>query len=307
MIRLEAADQPTLALYHQPAQADLADVIYVHGSTFGAELSVLWQLDGRSWADALCDAGFNVWAFDFAGYGNSGRYPPDASHPVGDIEQVLPQLQRVIAAVRARNGGRRVSLLAHSWGGTVALRYAASHAADLASLALFAPILARDAAGGSPQAAPVAAPALSHLLLSAWAQCRRFVEDVPPGVAQPLSEAHFHEWSEAFIATDANAGQRLPPAVLSPAGPQCDVRALRNGQALYDATAIKAPTLLVRGAWDRACNAADIDRLQASLAHAIQVTIPGATHLLHLEASRGLLYNAVNTFLSEASNDRRDF
>lgn len=214
MIHLEVADAPTLALHHRPAQDDLGDVIYVHGSTFGAALSVLWQLDGRSWADALCDAGFNVWAFDFAGYGDSARYPLDASHPVGDIEQVLPQLQRVVVAVRARNVGRRVSLLAHSWGGTVALRYAASGADDLASLVLFAPILARDAAGEPPQAAPVVAPAPSHFLLSAWAQYRRFVEDVPSGVEQPLSEAHFHEWSEAFIASDANAGQRLPPAAL---------------------------------------------------------------------------------------------
>jgi hypothetical protein len=30
------------------------------------------------------------------------------------------------------------------------------------------------------------------------------------------------------------------------------------------------------------------------------VTIPGATHLMHLEARRGLLYNEVNTFLRES-------
>lgn len=291
MIRLEAAGEPTLALYHRPARADLADVIYVHGSTFGAALSVLWQLDGRSWADALCDAGFNVWAFDFAGYGASDRYPQDATGPVGAMAQVLPQLARVVAAVRARNGGRRVSLLAHSWGGTVAMGYASAHADDLASLALFAPIVARDAAAVAPLP-----PVPPYLLLSAWAQYRRFIEDVPAGVTQPLSEAHFHQWSVAFLATDPAAYGRMPPAVQSPAGPQRDVRALFSGQALYGSFAV--PTLLVRGEWDRACDATDMDRLHASLPHASQVIIPGATHLMHLEASRELLYNAVNTFLS---------
>lgn len=296
MIRLEAAGEPTLALYHQPSPADKGDVLYVHGSTFGADLSVRYQLDGRSWADALCDAGFNVWSFDFAGYGASDRYPVDAAHPVGDIAQVLPQLQRVIAGIRSRNHGRRVNLLAHSWGGTVALHYASSHADDLASLALFAPILVRDAAAMPP------APTSSHFLVSAWAQYRRFIEDVPSGEAQPLSEKHFQLWSEAFLATDLDAGQRTPPAVLSPTGPHRDIRALRSGQVLYDAAAINVPTLLVRGEWDRACSAADADCLLSSIAGAAKtsITIPKATHLMHLESSRGLLYNAVNDFLSGA-------
>jgi alpha-beta hydrolase superfamily lysophospholipase len=296
VIRLEAAGEPTLALYHQPSPADKDDLLYVHGSTFGADLSVRYQLDGRSWADALCDAGFNVWSFDFAGYGASDRYPSDAAHPVGDIAQVLPQLQRVVAAIRSRNHRRRVNLLAHSWGGTVALRYASSHANDLASLALFAPILVRDAAAMPP------APTSLHFLLTAWEQYRRFIEDVPAGETQPLSERHFQLWSEAFLATDPDAGQRSPPAVLSPAGPQRDVHALRSGQLLYDAAAINLPTLLVRGEWDRACSAADTDRLLDAITGAakVNVTIPGATHLMHLESSRGLLYNAVNDFLSGA-------
>lgn len=297
-MRLEAAGEPTLALYHQPATVDKGDVLYVHGSTFGADLSVRYRLDGRSWADALCDAGFNVWAFDFAGYGASDRYPQDAAHPAGDMQQVLPQLQRVLAAILSRNHGRRVSLLAHSWGGTVALRYASTHPDHLASLALFAPILARDA-GPKP---PMSAPASSHFLLTAWAQYRRFIEDVPVGETQSLSEKHFQLWSDAFLATDPDAHHRMPPAVQSPAGPQRDVHASRSGQQLYDPAAIHIPTLLVRGEWDQACSAADADRLLDSIAGAtkMSVTIPKATHLMHLESSRGLLYNAVNDFLSGA-------
>jgi alpha-beta hydrolase superfamily lysophospholipase len=300
-MRLEASGEPTLALYHQPSPADKGDVLYVHGSTFGADLSVRYELDGRSWEDALCDAGFNVWSFDFAGYGASERYPLDAAHPAGDMQQVLPQLQRVVAAIRSRNQGRRVCLLAHSWGGTVALRYASSHPDDLAALALFAPILMRDA-DPMPTIPPMPSPASSHFLLTAWAQYRRFIEDVPAGETQSLSEKHFQLWSEAFLSTDPDARQRMPPAVRSPAGPQCDVYALRSGQQLYDAAAIHIPTLLVRGEWDRACSAADADRLLSSIGCAakMSITIPKATHLMHLESSRGLLYNAVNDFLSGA-------
>jgi alpha-beta hydrolase superfamily lysophospholipase len=293
VIRLARSGEPTLALRCLPAPAGLGDVIYVHGSTFGADLSVLFQFDGRSWADALCEAGFNVWAFDFAGYGASDRYPQDDGASVGRIEQVLPQLRRVVAGVRERNGGRQVSLVAHSWGGSLALRYAAGHAEDLASLVLFAPLVARE----SPPMPATAAP--SHYLLSAWAQYRRFVEDVPKGEGQVLSEAHFQQWSEAFLASDPAAASRLPPAVRTPFGPQIDWRALQSGEALYDPSKVATPTLLVRGEWDSVCDEAGARALLASIAAADKtcVSVPRATHLMHLESGRELLYNAVNAFL----------
>src|ERR1700730_3462731 len=50
-------------------------VIYVHGATFPSALSIAHRFDGRSWRDALCDAGFDVWGLDFYGFGHSDRYP----------------------------------------------------------------------------------------------------------------------------------------------------------------------------------------------------------------------------------------
>src|SRR5882757_8417297 len=65
----------------QPRRA----VIYVHGATFPSALSIAHRFDGRSWRDALCDAGFDVWALDFCGFGHSDRYPamnqPAADNP----------------------------------------------------------------------------------------------------------------------------------------------------------------------------------------------------------------------------------
>ena len=86
-------DGPTLAMQVRRAASSRGDVLYVHGSTFGADLSVLYALEGHSWADALHDAGFTVWAFDFAGYGKSERYPADSIRSVGRLAEVLPQLR----------------------------------------------------------------------------------------------------------------------------------------------------------------------------------------------------------------------
>lgn len=51
MIKL--METPMLALQVRRTTEDLGDVIYVHGSTFGAGRSVFYPFDGRSWADAL--------------------------------------------------------------------------------------------------------------------------------------------------------------------------------------------------------------------------------------------------------------
>jgi alpha-beta hydrolase superfamily lysophospholipase len=297
---LHAPGAAPIALQVQrAAQAEAADVLYVHGATFGADLSVFFPFDGVSWADAITQAGRHAWGFDFVGFGASGRYPPDATQPAGAIDAALQDLERVVTAIRARNGGRPLVLLAHSRGGAVAARYAGEHQDHVQALVLFAPIVARPA-----PAAPVQAPALPpHYPLSAWAQYRRFVEDVPRGQPQVLSEAHMQAWAERFLASDPAAATRSPPAVLTPAGPLADIAALWSGQALYDPAKVRAPTLLVRGEWDTLCTDGDAGRLLSALAAPIRqdAKIPRATHLMHLEQQCSQLHAAVNRFLEEVS------
>jgi alpha-beta hydrolase superfamily lysophospholipase len=298
---------PTLAMRMQRPAVPRADVLYVHGSTFGADLSLFHALDGRSWADALNDAGFAAWGFDFAGYGGSGRYAGDCGRAAGRLEEAVPQLQRAIRAVRERGGGRPVHLLGHSWGATVAAACAAACPDDVASLVLFAPIVMRGAparlSGAYLPAAVDAGAVQSHFPLTLWAQYRRFVEDVPRGQPQVFGEAHFQAWGEAFLATDPQAQSRVPPSVNTPAGPQRDVQALWSGQPLYDPSHILAPTLLVRGEWDTVCDAGDARSLLSALGAPVHdsAVIERATHLMHLEAQRCRLYNVVNTFLNRST------
>lgn len=292
---------PSIALQRQPPTlgAARADVVYVHGSTFGADLSIYFPFDGRSWADELADAGFAVWGFDFVGYGGSARYPADAQRPPGDIDDAMRDLRRVVCAARERNGDRPVVLLAHSRGGVVAARFASERPADVLALALFAPVVTRNAAGPAA-GAPAARP--THFPLSAWAQYRRFVQDVPRGEPQVLGEDHMEAWGAAFLASDPTSTSRRPASVMTPAGPLADLDRLWAGEALYDAARITAPTLLVRGAWDASCTDADARHLLAGLTAAravADVTVPRATHLMHLEQQRHVLHAQVTRFLQQ--------
>jgi hypothetical protein len=40
-------------------------VLYVHGATFPSALSMAHRFDGKSWRDALGEAGFDVWGWIF--------------------------------------------------------------------------------------------------------------------------------------------------------------------------------------------------------------------------------------------------
>ncbi len=301
MVRLGAPGQPTLALQVQrpnaapPAALGAGDVIYVHGATFGADLSIFYRFEGRSWADEINDVGLTVWGFDFAGYGGSDRYPQDGDRPAGRMDDVIPQLRRVVAAARARNSDRPIALVAHSWGGSVAARFAGMYPQDVKALVLFAPFVTR-ALGAKPA---VAAAHPSHYPLTLWAQYRRFIEDVPRGQPQVLSEAHFQAWGAAYLAADPGAVERVPLSVITPFGPLADIGALWSGQQLYDPSLIVAPTLTIRGEWDSLFADADAGRLLAGLGSRdkADIKIEHATHLMHLESQRTVLHNRVNAFL----------
>lgn len=65
-----------------------------------------------------------------------------------------------------------------------------------------------------------------------------------------------------------------------------------SGRLAYDPGAVRAATLIVRGAWDRLCTDADAGWLAGGLGGAERrhVEIPRATHLMHLERGRAGLF-----------------
>ncbi|HEX8034379.1 MAG TPA: alpha/beta fold hydrolase, partial [Ktedonobacterales bacterium] len=192
---------PRLALHYQRSStgATRGNVLYVHGATFPTRLAVGFRFDGWSWADDLAAAGFAVWGVDFAGYGDSERYPemaggPDEARPVGRVVEASEQIYRAVGVILERQQVSRVSLVAHSWGTLAAGYFAAQFPELVERLVLFGPIARRDGA------APGACPAYRDITLQA--QWHRFIEDVPEGEEPVFSRRHFAEWGHAYLASD---------------------------------------------------------------------------------------------------------
>ena len=278
----------------------LKTVLYVHGATFPSALSVAHRFDGRSWRDELCDAGFDVWAFDFLGYGHSDRYPemndpPEAHPPLCRAADASAQLEAVVRFICREKGIPGVSLITHSWASMPAGLLAGRHPTLVDRLIMFGPLARRPPRRYEK---PPSAPAWR--IVTAEDQWARFVEDVPAHEPPVLSRAHFDDWARRYLASDPESARRRPAGVKTPTGPFSDILHAWHGELAYDPSLIRAPVALIRGEWDGLIPDEDarwlFDALSASPLKR-DIKISRATHLMHLEAMRHELHRESIAFL----------
>jgi pimeloyl-ACP methyl ester carboxylesterase len=273
-------------------------VLYVHGATFPSALSIAHRFDGRSWRDALGEAGFHVWGLDFLGFGGSDRYPEmagpaEAAASLGTTEQTSRQLEAAVRFVCGRLGVPGLSLVAHSQGSVIAGHFAGRCPDLVDRLVLFGPIAQRHG-----PADPTPIPAWTTVSLQQ--QWDRFTADTPDGEAPVLLQRHFRDWGERYLDSDAGSHERSPPAVRIPTGPRRDIAAAWSGRLPYDPALIRCPVAIIRGAWDSLCTDADAAWLFDALAAAPlkrDIKLSRGGHLMHLEEGRAALHREATCFL----------
>jgi pimeloyl-ACP methyl ester carboxylesterase len=286
---------PSLFVCRQPLGAS-PPVLYVHGATFPSALSVGFDFGGGSWLDDWHARGLDAWTFDLAGFGESRRFPEmdepaDRHAPLGRAPHAAEQVLSVVDLIRRETGHERVSLVAHSWGSMPAALAAIARPESVDRLVLFAPIARR-----SGDAAPAKIPAWSEVTNEV--QHARFVEDVPKDHAPVL--VGFDRWAPAYLASDAGAAARTPPAVRIPNGPRADNTEAWAGQLAWDPARLTRPFTIVRGAWDSLCRDADARMILDAATSAPSrndIKLADGTHLMHLETGRHALYDAVGRSL----------
>jgi pimeloyl-ACP methyl ester carboxylesterase len=283
-------------------------VLYVHGATFPSALSIAHRFDGFSWRDALGEAGFDVWGFDFLGFGASDRYPEmnapaDANQPLCCTQDASEQLEAAVRFILAQHGVPRLSLITHSWGSMPAGRLAARLPDLVDRLVLFGPITQRPPRRDEK---PPAVPAWRVVTLTD--QWERFVEDVPASEPPVLDRAHFADWGERYLDSDREARQRKPPSVKIPSGPYADILVAWHGELTYDPAAIRLPVAIIRGAWDGLVTDNDARWLFDAFTTAPEkrdIKISRGTHLMHLETMRHALYAESIAFLRGEDHHRK--
>jgi pimeloyl-ACP methyl ester carboxylesterase len=275
-------------------------VLYVHGATFPSALSIAHRFDGKSWRDALNEAGFDVWGLDFYGFGHSDRYPEmtksAAEHqPLCTAGDAAHQVEAAVRFILGHNNLSRLSLISHSWGAMPVCLFAAKHSALIDRLVLFAPIGRRSARRyENPPSFP------AWRIVTSEDQWNRFIEDVPAHEPPVLSRVHFAEWSNLYLDSDPDSRSRDPAGVKIPLGPFSEIIKAWHGQVAYDPSKVKSPVAIIRGEWDGLVQDDDARWLFDALSSAPtkrDIKIGRATHLMHLEAMRLALWRESIGFL----------
>jgi len=288
-----------LAIVRQ--RGDGAAVLYVHGATFPASMSVGWRMQGVSWLDHLQQSGFDAWGFDFAGYGGSSRpaalaAPADAAPPFGNSVAAAAQIIEVLEHIRRARPNTPIHVVAHSWGTLPAQRVAAERPDLIQRLVLFGPVATRTGDRNTT-------PAPAWQLITSQMQRPRQREGMPDSLPTPVTAQELERWCDAYLATDGASASRTPASVKVPNGPMADIARMWAGECLVDSGRVKQPTLIIRGEWDDVTTDSDAQRLFAELGAAEKrdIKIAGGNHWLHLQPRRTALWAEVTAFLKESA------
>ncbi|WP_143067621.1 alpha/beta fold hydrolase [Niastella yeongjuensis] len=295
-----------IAIAHQAPNTLSNDypVLFLHGSSFPAALAFNFKMDNYSWLDNLSENGYNVYALDFPGYGNSDRYP-EMQHtsatgkPIGRAVDIYKDVDKAIDFIIQKTGKDKVYLIAHSWGSSVAALYATKFPQKIAKLVLFAPVTVKQEATVAPKIE------YAYEAMTPSQRIAAMKSLTPAGQTCQLTKEVFETWGNEWLQSDPLAGRFTTDSVRFPAGPTQDIEDLLHGKSYYNPAEIKVPTLIIRGEWDNYPDNDDAETLFRSLTNATEkkyVVIASGTHVMHLEKNRFQLYDEVLHFLQYKRN-----
>lgn len=278
-------------------------LLFVHGSTFPAEVVFDLVLDGFSWMDYIAGHGYDVYLVDLRGYGRSTRppemsAPPEANPPIVRTTTAVADVGAAVDFILHRRGISKLNVMGWSWGTSVMATYTSRNNERVNKLVLNAPQWMRTEPGAA------AGEMGAWRLMSKAGMVDHWFNAVPEEKKATLVPAG---WFDAFVAaalaSDPESGTRNPPAVRAPNGTLQDRREFwLRGKSIYDPADIRVPVLLTHAEWDGALPAQMPQALFPKLVNAPYkryIEFSEGTHYLMLEKNRMRVFREVQHFLDE--------
>lgn len=297
-----------IAITHKEPKLPLDDyaILFLHGSSFPSALSFGFKMNNYSMIDSMSDHGYEVYALDFLGYGNSDRYNEMKtnlvnSKPVGRALDVYKDVDKAVDFIIKKSGKTKVYLVGHSWGGSVAALYASQFPDKVSKLVLFAAITQRE------DSSKVEKIEYSFETITPDERVNSMKNLTPSDKKCQLETEVLNVWGNDWLKSDPLFVKFKSNTIRFPSGPSQDVQDLLHGKTYYNPANIKAAVLVIRGEWDQYPDNIDAGKLFSSLENAAYkkyVVIEKGTHVMQLEKSRYQLYDEILRFLKFELNTK---
>jgi pimeloyl-ACP methyl ester carboxylesterase len=296
-------------------------LILIHGARVPGVASFdLAVPDGSLAADLAVRTGRPVYVMNARGYGCSQRpaaldEPADANRPQVRAYEVARDIAAVAAAAEQRSRSSKVALFGWATGGMWAAYYAALDPEQIGHLVTLNALYGgsdhhAQLGPGSPMSDPQH-PDRFNPKIGAYA--RSDANSLLPSWDKSIPPADKSAWRDPVLVTayqkaaldsDPLSNTQNPPAFRAPMGAMEDSFYQASGRRLFDASSITAPVLVIRSEYDFWSRPEDAqtfahDAVRAASVHV--VTLPGATHYVHLdrpEHGRDQLLQEIVSFLT---------
>jgi len=283
-------------------------VLFVHGATFPSETSFDLELDGTSWMDYIARRGYDTYLVDVRGYGKSTRpaemnEPASENPPLVRTETAAQDYSAAVDFILKRRNVSKLNVLGWSWGTSIAGLYASQNSEKVNRLVLYAPVWLRQEKPEDKAGKP-----LDAYRIIRWDAAKNWVTRGVPANMQLMPDAWREEWLRASFASDPIGATANPKYVRAPSGSRIDRKEYWSaGKSLYNASKIRAPTLIILGEWDVDTPPYMAQALYKELVNAASkrlVVVKEGTHALLIQKSRLRLFEEVQQFLDDSTSQR---
>lgn len=281
-------------------------VMLMHGATYGSGSLYDTPIGGYSFMDYLARAGFDVYAVDVRGYGESTRpyqmsVSASQSEPLGRTESGVRDFTSAVNFVLRTSEIARLNVIGMSWGGSVTGTFAARNGLKVRRLGLVAPQWVSD----KPIPLDAGGPLGGYRVVRAADARDRWVNAAPQRKRDTLiPDGGFEAWLDNTVRSEPDEALRENQSIRVANGPIQDIREYwAAGKPFYDPGQIEVPVLLIHGEWDVDVPLALAQDYFAHLSGSPDkrwLELGEATHMLLLEKNRVQAYQALSSFLSEA-------
>ncbi|TCS93884.1 alpha/beta hydrolase [Hazenella coriacea] len=260
-----------------------------------------------SWMEDYAQKGYDTWALDFQGFGQSTKpkeldQPPAENKPVITHKEALGDLEAAVEYIKSQRKVDKIQIVGWSWGAVVGAEYATKHPESVNKLVLYGFMHGFDlpsmaSASESKEQKGQLNPKMPAYQIIDYDKGMHHWHMMMNGKDLALPGA-WEEVRKVFNESDPTSQQREKQAIRRPLGPLTDLYYIWSSRPLYELSSITSPVLVIRGADDFFAEP-HLDKKLTGTKQMKEVVIPEATHWVLYEKNRDRLLNEVDSFLKQ--------